>query len=215
MGERQYSESAPGNVSRGSDHRPALHCAAHLAYSVMMMQISPKGPPRWVVMGVSGCGKSAVGRLLAAELGVDFVEGDAFHSDANVAKMAAGIPLTDADRAGWLTLLQARIATARAAGLGLVLACSALKRRYRDLLRDADPTLCIAHLDGDPAVIAQRMQARTAHFMPASLLASQLRDLEPLSEGECGVRVDVSLPLAVLVQVIVSCYPIAACGQGE
>ena len=92
-------------------------------------------PARWVVMGVSGCGKSEVGQRLAQALGVRFLEGDAYHSVSNVAKMASGIPLDDDDRADWLRVLQGEIAAARARGEGLVLACSALKRRYRDLLR--------------------------------------------------------------------------------
>ena len=127
-------------------------------------------PARWVVMGVSGCGKSEVGQRLANALGVRFLEGDAYHSATNVAKMAAGIPLDDDDRADWLCALQDEIAAARARGEGLVLACSALKRRYRDLLRAADPGLRFAHLSGPRALIAQRMLARTAHYMPASLL---------------------------------------------
>lgn len=164
--------------------------------------ISPLQPARWVVMGVSGCGKSAVGRQLAAALGVRFVEGDAWHSPANVAKMAAGIALDDADRAGWLHRLQAEVAAALARGEGLVLACSALKRRYRDVLRAADPALRFVHLDGPRALIAARMQARTDHFMPTSLLDSQLRDLEPLGADEAGLRVDIAKPPAGIIQEI-------------
>lgn len=166
------------------------------------MQTTNTSTQRWVVMGVSGCGKSEVGRQLAARLGVEFVEGDAYHSAANVAKMAAGIPLTDDDRAEWLHTLQAHIASARAAGVGMVLACSALKRRYRDLLRVGDPDLRFVHLDGERALIAQRMQARTAHFMPTSLLDSQLRDLEPLQEDEHGMRLDIVKPPEALAQEI-------------
>jgi len=164
------------------------------------MQVSNQAPSRWVVMGVSGCGKSEVGRRMAETLHVDFVEGDAYHSTANVAKMAAGIALTDADRADWLHTLQERIAAAREAGVGLVLACSALKLRYRDILREGDPALLFVHLDGERAVIAQRMQARTAHFMPTSLLDSQLRDLEPLQADEQGIRLDISHTPAQLAQ---------------
>ncbi|GAB3463724.1 gluconokinase [Massilia terrae] len=153
-------------------------------------------------MGVCGCGKSEVGRELAAALGVRFLEGDAYHSTANVAKMAAGIALTDADRADWLQRLQEEIASARAAGVGLVLACSALKRRYRDLLRAGDPGLRFAHLSGPRELIAERMQARTAHYMPLSLLDSQLRDLEPLDETEAGVLLDISNSPAVLADQI-------------
>jgi carbohydrate kinase (thermoresistant glucokinase family) len=159
-------------------------------------------PARWVVMGVSGCGKSEVGQRLASALGVRFLEGDAYHSASNVAKMAAGIPLDDDDRADWLRALQAEIAAARTRGEGLVLACSALKRRYRDLLRAADPGLRFAHLSGPRELIAQRMLARTAHYMPASLLDSQLRDLEPLQPDEAGVLLDIGKPLPALTEDI-------------
>jgi gluconokinase len=170
----------------------------------MQQSINPAAPPpeRWVVMGVCGCGKSEVGRRLAAALCVPFLEGDAYHSPANVAKMAAGTPLTDADRAGWLQALQAEIAAAQARGEGLVLACSALKRRYRDLLRAADPRLRFAHLHGERSLIATRMLARTAHYMPASLLDSQLRDLEPLAPDEPGLCLDISKEPATLAQEI-------------
>ena len=153
-------------------------------------------------MGVSGCGKSEVGQRLAQALGVRFLEGDAYHSPANVAKMAAGIPLDDADRADWLRALQAEIAAAHADGAGFVLACSALKRRYRAVLRDGAPDLRFAHLSGPLDLIAERMLARTAHYMPASLLDSQLRDLEPLQPDERGVLLDIRKPLAVLTDDI-------------
>jgi carbohydrate kinase (thermoresistant glucokinase family) len=153
-------------------------------------------------MGVSGCGKSEVGQRLAQALGVRFLEGDAYHSASNVAKMAAGTPLDDEDRADWLRALQAEIALAREHGEGLVLACSALKRRYRDLLRAADPGLRFAHLSGPRELIAQRMQARTAHYMPASLLDSQLRDLEPLQPDESGLLLDIRKTLPDLTEDI-------------
>ncbi|MGJ7916402.1 gluconokinase [Massilia sp. LXY-6] len=159
-------------------------------------------PARWVVMGVSGCGKSEVGQRLAHALNVRFLEGDAYHSASNVAKMASGIPLDDNDRADWLRTLQAEIAAASARGEGLVLACSALKRRYRDLLRAADPGLRFAHLSGPRELIAQRMLARTAHYMPASLLDSQLRDLEPLQQDEAGLLLDIGKTLPELTQEI-------------
>ncbi|TQK06864.1 gluconokinase [Herbaspirillum sp. SJZ107] len=159
-------------------------------------------PARWIVMGVSGCGKSEVGQRLAQALGVSFLEGDAYHSASNVAKMAAGTPLDDHDRAGWLATLQVEIAAARAREEGLVLACSALKRRYRDLLRAADPHLRFVHLSGPRDLIAERMRARTAHYMPASLLDSQLRDLEPLQDDEAGLLFDIGKPLPVLTEEI-------------
>ncbi|WP_334190259.1 gluconokinase [Noviherbaspirillum sp.] len=151
-------------------------------------------PQRWVVMGVSGCGKSAVGQLLADRLGVSHFEGDAYHPPANIEKMAAGMPLDDSDRHGWLILLQQRIADAANKGIGLVLSCSALKRRYRDLLREGDPHLLFLHLDGDRELIAERMRARSNHFMPVALLDSQFRDLERLQPDESGLAVDIRLP---------------------
>lgn len=161
---------------------------------------------RWVIMGVSGCGKSEIGSRLATELGVPFLEGDTFHPAENVAKMSAGVPLNDDDRAGWLLTLQAKIREAAQRGEGLVLSCSSLKRRYRDLLRQADPELRFAHLDGARAVIESRMQSRTGHYMPTSLLDSQLRDLEPLQADESGLRLDLTLPPSQLVSHILK-YP--------
>jgi gluconokinase len=154
---------------------------------------------RWVVMGVSGCGKSTVGQALASANGVAFVEGDQFHPEANVAKMSAGIALNDEDRAGWLLTLQAQIRAAQLADTGLVISCSALKRRYRDLLREGDPALRFAHLSGTKELIAARMQARVAHYMPTSLLDSQFRDLEPLQHDEAGVTLDIQTPPTELV----------------
>lgn len=157
---------------------------------------------RWVVMGVSGCGKSTVGQALALANGVPFIEGDQYHPEANVAKMSAGLPLNDGDRAGWLEALQAQISAARHRGEGLVVSCSALKRRYRDLLRQGDPALRFAHLNGAQALIAARMQARVGHYMPPSLLDSQFRDLEPLQPDEAGVTLDIDTPPADLVKEI-------------
>lgn len=157
---------------------------------------------RWVVMGVSGCGKSTVGHALATANAVGFVEGDQFHPPANVAKMSAGVALTDDDRAEWLLTLQAQIRAARARGEGLVISCSALKRRYRDLLREGDPGLRFAHLNGPQELIAARMQARVGHYMPTSLLDSQFRDLEPLQADEAGITLDIRIPPDDLVTQI-------------
>lgn len=156
-------------------------------------------PLRRVVMGVSGCGKSEIGQGLAAALGVPYLEGDAYHPPGNVEKMAAGIALDDADRAEWLLRLQAEIHAARQRGEGLVLSCSALKRRYRDLLRAADPDLRFVHLAGERALIGARMAARAGHYMPPSLLDSQLRDLEPLQPDEAGVVLDIRKDRATLI----------------
>nr|WP_315212990.1 gluconokinase [uncultured Duganella sp.] len=159
-------------------------------------------PVRWVVMGVSGCGKSSVGLQLATALGAPFLEGDAYHSYANVAKMSAGMALTDGDRADWLKTLHAEILEARDRQTGLVLSCSALKRRYRDLLRGADPQLRFAHLHGPRELIASRMAARAGHYMPASLLDSQLASLEPLQADEAGIVLDISKDPSELVREI-------------
>lgn len=159
-------------------------------------------PRRWVVMGVSGCGKSAVGIALAKALDVPFVEGDQYHSPENVAKMASGTPLTDGDRVHWLAQLQGQIRAAVESGQGIVLSCSALKRRYRDLLRQADPNLRFAHLSGSKELIAERMAARKGHYMPLSLLDSQLAALEPLQDDEAGIVLDIAQAPEELVRQI-------------
>jgi len=145
----------------------------------------------WVVMGVSGSGKSSLGQQLAAALQVPFIEGDQFHSEANIARMRNGIALGDAERADWLQALSDEIGRARQQHGGYVLSCSALKRAYRDRLRQADPALRFAHLHGEAALLAQRMAGRNAHFMPPALLASQLAALQPLQADEAGLVLDI------------------------
>lgn len=164
-------------------------------------------PARWVVMGVCGCGKSSIGSRLAEAMGARFLEGDAFHSPANVAKMSAGTPLNDADRAQWLLQLMAEIRDARERGESLVLSCSSLKRRYRDLLREGDPELRFAHLSGGRDIIAHRMLARINHYMPLSLLDSQLSVLEPLQADEAGITLDIRQQPAQLVDRILGSAP--------
>jgi gluconokinase len=138
----------------------------------------------YVVMGITGCGKSTVGAILARTLGVDFVEGDDYHSVENVRRMASGIPLTDDDRADWLRALATLIREARTTGAGLVLTCSALKRSYRDVLRAEAPELQFIFLAGQKTLIAERLAGRQGHFMPASLLESQLATLEAPASDE-------------------------------
>ncbi|MBY3346634.1 gluconokinase [Rhizobium laguerreae] len=152
------------------------------------MEFGRKAPPLAViVMGVSGCGKSSVGEHLAARNGVPFMEGDQLHPAGNVEKMAQGIPLADDDRLPWLDRIGEEIRTAQQVSQGLVISCSALKRSYRDRLRQAaDGHLAFVFLEGSRDLLLSRMQARQGHFMPASLLDSQLQTLE-LPAGEPDV----------------------------
>ena len=156
-------------------------------------------PAIYVVMGVSGCGKSTVGVQLAASLGVRFLEGDSLHPPRNVARMAAGFALSDEDREGWLQALAERIRQARIAGRGLVLSCSALKRSYRDILREGASDLQFVYLYGDQELLTARMAARTGHYMPMSLLASQLSTLEAPDNSENAQHFDVVRPPADIV----------------
>ena len=133
-------------------------------------------PPRIIVMGVSGCGKSTVGQALATALKLPFVEGDELQPPRNVVLMAAGTALTDEDRRDWLQAVAEALVAA--ADTGVVLSCSALKRAYRDRLRAQAPGLRLLLLQGPPALLAQRLQQRQGHFMPAALLQSQLETLE-------------------------------------
>lgn len=150
-------------------------------------------PPIMVVMGVSGCGKSTVGLLLAEALGAVYVEGDDLHSPENVERMRAGIALDDAQRHDWLQALANRLAQAHAQAQPLVVSCSALKRAYRDILRSGAPDLALVHLQGTPAVLAARAGLRQGHYMPVSLLESQFAILEPPGEDENAWTFDVTL----------------------
>ncbi|MEO6625430.1 MAG: gluconokinase [Burkholderiaceae bacterium] len=159
-------------------------------------------PPVLVVMGVSGCGKSTVAAQLAQELGIEFLEGDAWHAPSSVAKMASGLPLNDADRADWLALLADKLAGAVRERRGVVLACSALKRSYRDQLRAGAPGLLFVHLRGERSVLAERTAGRSGHYMPPSLLESQLATLEPPKADENALTFDIALtPEAIVHEV--------------
>lgn len=152
-----------------------------------------------VVMGVSGCGKSSVGAACADAMGWTMHEGDAYHAPESIAKMRAGTPLTDADRAGWLERLAALLAPARA-GHGVVLTCSALRRSYRERLRAAQPGLGFVFLRLDYAQALERVQARPAHFFSPALVADQFATLEsPVGEPQV-LALDATLPVAQLVQ---------------
>ena len=165
--------------------------------------------PLLVVMGVSGSGKTTVGVALAAALGVPFRDADELHPVANVAKMAAGIALTDDDRMPWLALVSAELALAPD---GLVIACSALKQAYRAAILAAAPSVSFVFLDGSRELLESRMQFRRGHFMPAALLDSQLASLEPLTPEEPGVRVslDEHLTVASIVAASIDALSIEA-----
>ncbi len=164
----------------------------------------------FVVMGVSGCGKSTVGAQLAEALGVDFLEGDTLHPAHNVARMAAGFALSDADREGWLQALSRRIGEASAAGKGLVLSCSALKRSYRDILRRGAADIRFLYLYGERGLLQARMAARTGHYMPMSLLASQLETLEAPDVDENAETFDVAMAPEEIVATTVARWAPAA-----
>jgi gluconokinase len=164
-----------------------------------MATITPTTPPPTVlVMGVCGCGKSTIGAQLAQRLNVTYLEGDAFHPPANIERMRAGQPLTDDDRAGWLAALAQALAKHQAQGV--VLSCSALKRRYRDVLRQGAPGLRIVLLHGSEPLLQARLHARQHHYMPASLLASQLATLQMPDPDEHATVLDIAEPVAAIVQ---------------
>jgi gluconokinase len=150
-----------------------------------------------VVMGVAGSGKTTVGRDLAERLGVEYAEADTFHPKANIEKMSAGHPLTDEDRRPWLHAIADWISDHQETG-GVV-SSSALKRRYRDVLRTGGDVWFL-HLDGPRELIAERMRHRSGHFMPVALLDSQLADLEPLETDERGAIVDITRPPGEIVR---------------
>ena len=156
-----------------------------------------------VVMGVGGSGKSTIAAGLALRLGWEFGEGDGFHPPENVATMAAGVPLTDADRRPWLERLAAWIAGHDEAGRSSVLACSALRRSYRDVLRTGAPAVRFLHLTGPAEVLAERMGDREGHFMPGSLLRSQLDTLEAIEPDEDALVLDVRADPDALVDAAV------------
>jgi carbohydrate kinase (thermoresistant glucokinase family) len=156
-----------------------------------------------IMAGVSGSGKSTIGALLAAQLGWTFEDGDALHPVANVAKMTAGVPLTDADRWPWLAALGEWMDRQIAAGRSAVVACSALKRSYRDRLTHGRPGVRVVILEVDKAVLAARLTARHGHFFPARLLASQLAELEPPGPDETALVVPEDGPPAEVAAEII------------
>lgn len=159
-------------------------------------------PTRIVLMGVAGSGKSAVGAALAARIRANYLDGDDLHPPENIAKMSRGEPLSDEDRWPWLTIVGKTLA--KPDGI-LILGCSALKRRYRDHIRDeAGAPVTFVHLAGTKDLIAARMAARTGHFMPTSLIESQFAALELPAADERSVTVDIDQPLDAIVDQVVS-----------
>lgn len=155
-------------------------------------------------MGVTGSGKTTVGKILADALGCRFLEGDDFHPAANLAKMSAGVPLDDADRLPWLAAIHAEISGHLAEGQTIVVACSALRQRYRDILSGGDKRVVFAYLAGDPQLVAARLALRSGHFMPAALLSSQYATLEP----PAGRWFDIRMPpheIAAAIQGALAC----------
>ncbi|MDG9704916.1 gluconokinase [Streptomyces sp. DH37] len=156
-------------------------------------------------MGVSGSGKTTVGTALAERLGVPYAEADDFHPPENVAKMASGVPLTDADRDPWLDAIAAWLKAQD--GEGGVVTCSALKRAYRDRLRRAAPEVFFLHLDGSPELIGGRLAGREGHFMPPALLRSQFETLEPLDADEAGAAVPIDGTPDEVTELAVAAVP--------
>lgn len=161
------------------------------------------GPRHVVVMGVSGSGKTTVAMMLAGKLGYVFAEGDEFHSQANRDKMHAGHPLNDDDRAPWLKSIQEWMSAEARAGHSTVVACSALRKKYRDVLRAAEGNTIFVHVHPPVELTAERMEARAGHFMPPTLLDSQVATLEELEPDERGFKItSTGAPEEVLVEVL-------------
>ena len=178
-----------------------------------LMKFTAVVPPL-VVMGVTGCGKTAVGTFLARKLSARFIEGDRLHPEANVAKMASGIPLDDEDRAGWLDTIGGAIADEVRAGELVVATCSSLKRIYRDRLRSFAPDLVFVHLVLSREESWRRVSSRPGHFMPASLVDSQFATLEPPAADEASITIDATLPLDQIVYELASNFaPLSSCPQ--
>lgn len=156
----------------------------------------------YILMGVSGAGKTTIGEKLAEKLGIEFAEGDEFHSPENVAKMESGQPLSDVDRAPWLKSIAGKITTMLEQDRPMVLTCSALKRAYRKQLSVDREKVLFINLDGPYEIIDQRLSERTGHYMPAGLLQSQFDTLEPLAPDEHFITVAVDRPADQIVQII-------------
>lgn len=164
-------------------------------------------PCALIVMGVSGSGKSTIAEGLGARLGWTYEDGDRFHPKSNVEKMSAGHPLTDEDRWPWLQAIANEIDRVCKSGAHIVIACSALKRSYRDVLVHGRPDVRIVYLDGTRALIAERLKARKGHFMPPGLLDSQFNTLQPPDASENPIRVSIDASVDAIVDAIVAGLP--------
>ena len=168
------------------------------------METEANSPCALIVMGVSGAGKSTVGEALAARLGWRYEDGDRFHPESNVAKMRAGHPLTDEDRWPWLRAIADEIDRVCAAGGHVIIACSALRRAYRDVLTHGRKDVRLVYLDGTEPLIGDRLSHRKGHFMPPGLLASQFATLEPPGADEHAVRVSIDAPVEFIVDDVLN-----------
>jgi gluconokinase len=183
--------------------RTAVPVGKERAYGPPMDVNAQEAPTCIVVMGVSGSGKSTVAAGLVERLGWEFAEGDDFHPPANVDKMRSGTPLDDEDRWPWLRTLAAWIGEHEQAGTSAVVTCSALKRAYRDVLREGHPSVWFAHVTADRELLSERVERRTGHYMPPSLLDSQLALLEPLGDDEPGAAISgAGAPEEVVTQLL-------------
>lgn len=171
------------------------------------MSLANKQYPPLVVMGVQGSGKSTAGQAVAARLGLPFLDGDDLHPVSNKAKMASGHPLTDEDREPWLRAIGRELAAGLEKGTAIVVACSALKRQYRDLIRSYAPDTQFIHLEGSRELIAERLSRRDHEYMPPTLLDSQFATLEPLGEDEAGIRLSITLTLDEMADTAAAAFP--------
>lgn len=171
------------------------------------MSLANKQYPPLVVMGVQGSGKSTAGQAVAARLGLPFLDGDDLHPASNKAKMASGHPLTDEDREPWLRAIGRELAAGLEKGTAIVVACSALKRQYRDLIRSYAPDTQFIHLEGSRELIAERLSRRDHEYMPPTLLDSQFATLEPLGEDEAGIRLSITLTLDEMADTAAAAFP--------
>ncbi|WP_146359715.1 gluconokinase [Arthrobacter yangruifuii] len=162
----------------------------------------PSTAQHLVIMGVAGSGKTTIANLLSKRLGWIAAEADEFHPAVNIAKMSAGVPLNDDDRWPWLFAIRDWMGAQAKNGRCTIVTCSALKRTYRNVLAQAPGEVAFVHLDGSGELLAQRMKTRTGHFMPPSLLPSQLSTLEPLSPEEAGLRIEISNSPGEIVDAI-------------